>query len=373
MKDNKVILFIVAVAVAVVLLLAAAVVLFFRVSDLKKTQKNLSSKVGSLNDFYKRNPFPSVENIAVETENVVSMTNRFAEIIEALKKKQVEKKKITPTMFMAILGETKNRIQGAAKDRTALPPAQTFWMGFDKYAKGDIMPDPTKDVPQLYQQLIIIESLCNVLIEERAVEVSSITRDVFEDAGPVRAPQIGVPPGAHGSMQADVGVPPAGSAPGIGVPPGQAPGQGDAHGGKAAVLDRSIFSKQHFILQFQAKEAALANILNRLARHDMIIVVTSLEIDNRSADLSKVAGGTTWNPGAAAMKAVAVDKDDPFALPKEKDPKTLAAAKPPAAPAEKDRDERIVTSQERLAPMQIKLELDVYNFRLEQEQEKERQ
>jgi hypothetical protein len=107
--------------------------------------------------------------------------------------------------------------------------------------------------------------------------------------------------------------------------------------------DDALYSKQRFVLEFQSGEAALCNILNRLASDPMFAVVTGLKLEKKADDVAvsslAVDGG--------AQRAAAPDADAP-----------AGTETPP-------RRDRVVSGPERDVPLSVRIELDVYRFREE--------
>jgi hypothetical protein len=334
MKEKRVMIALATAAVILLLVAGVGVMLYFRIADLKKTSKKLEETTAVLKDFYRRNPFPSHDNMTIESENVEAMSNRFAQVVDVLKKRQVDTKKITPSMFIDNLRESKNRLVKAGGEKM-FPTG--FGLGFEKYFTGAV-PAPA-DVPQFIQQLVMIENLCNVFVEEKA-EITLLTREAFEDV-------LG---GAHGRMpQPESGGHQAPTAPG-------APGA--ERTAKALFFDPSVFTKRHFSIQFRAKEQALTRILNRLANHEMIIVVTNLEIDNKAAELT---AGKTGKPADSGVKDSNAGQT--------RDVRPISGAARTQADRQKEWNDRIVCTRELAVPMRISLDIDIYNFGVDQEKQ----
>lgn len=336
MKDKKTIIVIVVSVVATLVLAGTIVLLYLGVSKLNDIEKDLGNKMAALKVFYKNNPFPDQANIAKEAQNVTLMTNRFAEVVDVLKKRQVEPRKVTPTTFTTMLVDARDEVKKMGSGSgTTIPPA--FGLGFEKYFAATRVPlPPTEVVHLLCQQLTMVTNICKVITDEKAAELTSISRsEIFED---VAAAPTATGPGGMPPMMPPT-APPVPGAPG-------APGKPQAQ-----AMDTNVFTKLHFTLQFTAREQNLLKILNRFASHDMIIVVTSMELDNEGA---KLAG--TGDSGKQAEPGAEVKPDEPGNVP---------AAKTPVVAEKKsiDKKDRIVCAPERVPPMKVRMELDIYNFK----------
>lgn len=323
MKLKKNMLLAVVGCIAAALIGMVGFILFKGVSQLNKTKEKLEHSKTVLNGFYRKDPFPSEENVVQEKENVQILNNWFSELMRSLREGQIESEEKSPSVFMGFIGDKKNKLLELGRmGGTVLP--ENFAFGFDRYfAENSALPAPG-DVPRLTQQLIIVEKLCKVFFEERTKEISRVVREEFEDAtGPSdyrrksrhRSSQRHEPPTVQNKNTGIIG-------------------------------EDSLYAKQHLIFEFKAKENTVLNILNRLANHEMFIVVSLLQFEKEKPDVFPPQSRVEDKPeGSFGQNS---DEKSPE---RSKD-----------VPSRRD---RMVCGKELEWPMRVKLELDVYTFREE--------
>lgn len=340
MKMPKNIIAVIAGIVVGILLLGAVAMLGVGVGRLAISKNQRGKLKDDWRQFYQRNPFPSRENVLKEKENNKTIELWFSELMTALRKHQIEPEKKSPSMFKGLLDEKRNEMLGLARKAGVACPDK-FSFGFGRYLASGNLPAP-ENVPILTQQLLITEDLLRLCVESNNVkEIVSIERDEF-DAG---AGESGTR--ARGRRGAAVEAPPAAMVPSV---PIARPGEitGDALSGKL-----------HFVFEFKAKESVVWEVLNRLARHGMIVVVTSVQFDNEGVDIVKLGGPE----GEGAEKKSEAEA--------ETAPRKTAAKSGPAT-GEKagggetkfpTREERKVCGLSKSLPMRVKIEMDVYRFK----------
>ena len=252
MLGKKKIIFISAILSAVLILLSAAFLLVGGIRKLSGAKEDLVKLINAWKVYYKKNPFPSRENIAIEKENEDLLQNKYEELITKLKKGEIPlTKDKRPSLFMTTLGNGRNKMVKLAGENGVTIPEE-FSFGFERYFKDGVPPAPA-DVPRLTQQLAIIESICSILFEEKIKEINNVWREVFENSTANSREEL---------VQSE---------------------QGDAD--KPKEHKEEIVTKQHFIFEFSAKENSLVRILNRLADHEMISVVASVTLSSIKENL----------------------------------------------------------------------------------------
>jgi hypothetical protein len=307
--------------VLLVLIAASGFLLFRGVSSLNAIAAALAKSRDKLNGIYELTPFPSRGNVAKVRENVAKLEVLFRELIEVVSQNQVEPSGTSPSTFMSDLANRRNQLQAqAALAGTTLPKDLGF--GFETYfAAGSLLP-AADDVPRLAQQLIIVEKLVAVLFEEKVGELASVEREEFE----VRAGAAGPSPGRSRSRRLPTGASPAAS----------------KQSQPAGLMEtNSLYAKLHFTIEFKAREKTLTAVLNRLAKHEMFIVVTGVEVTKSAPDVKEVA-----------VEAAAEDAAEPAAT-------ETKIAKPAKL---LKRQERIVAGLPVEALSKVVLDLDVYRF-----------
>ena len=208
----------------------------------------------------RRDPYPSPENVRHQTENYKDLLDSYNELNEMLRVQPIEPQLMSPADFMPLLENTLRRLRHMLTvAQISYPPKYAF--GFERYAEGK-MP-VAGEVPELVQQLTIIEELVRVLCRLGIAELIVIDRSAAEVAQ------------SYGSAD-----------------PSAAPA--DYSWGP-----ETRTRAQHFKLQLKASEAVVIDLLNLLARLPMFTLVTNLKLE--TAKLT--------SPGAAAAPAA------PLALP----------------------------------------------------------
>jgi len=294
---KKYLVFALCLAAAFVLLLAVGARLFFVYKSYQKEKRELSGIGGRLDQLYNRDPFPSAANVALAKTRLDDLIDEYNELYGLLSSGQIRPAAMDAYAFNVYLEKKLQSIKNKlAAGRVVFSDKDAF--GFDKYTSGNL--PNSRDVPRLVQQLQMMEQVCNVLPEAGVSELSSFMRDQFDASAAAEAS----PAGRQRSPRQ-----PAGSAP---------------------AAEESLCSSQHFKMAFRAKEGAVVDFLNRLARLPMFIVVTCVEIKNPRLDTSL---------GALPAKP--------------------AVTNAPAEQTELSREQRIVMGREEL---DVSLEMDVYNF-----------
>jgi hypothetical protein len=337
--------------VTLLLLVLATVLLVKGIGKFRKAEADLKRAQVALDGYYAHDPFPSRENVGLERTNVETLREWFGRIRGAVRQGQIEEVQKSPSTFMTMLSEKQNALVLRARTvRTALP--ENFAFGFDRYSAQGVLPAPG-DVPRLTQQLVIVERLCEVLLSENVHSVETVGRAIFEQ-------------GAEGAVAGAPGVEEGGGGAGTAAPargrvrrpprrPGGAPGQAAGRPGPA-VKTEDLYVKQHFVLEFTAKESSLMGVLNRLASDAMFAVVTGVQVGKKSDDVVLPSLSVEDTPAAVveetggAVGAVTGAVD------------AVAGTAAPAGEAPSRRD-RIVSGPEKEVPLKTRIELDVYRFK----------
>lgn len=287
-------------------------------SDLRASQQRLDA-------LYARDPFPSEENVLLVQTNLGVLQTYFDGFYGELKTGQIEPVKMEPAEFPLLLGKTMERLRAKAGEAgVALPPRFAF--GFEHYAVG-ALPN-AGDVPRLVIQVKTVEELCKILFGSKISEMVSINRQVFE-AGVVPAGGDEWGEGRRGSRRRGAGQ--------------QQSPVADESGESQEYVDASgLFSREHYVVTFKGKDAAVVEVLNRFARSKMFVVTSRMDMVNE-VPIPKVQ--------AALTPAVVVTKPGSGGA-------MVAPVAGPKAEAPMHED-RIVAGRE---SVKATLELDVYRF-----------
>ena len=299
--------------------------LFRGISQFSKEEQTLKRSVTTLNNYYARDPFPSVENVAREQENGKVLDRWLTGLSDSLREGQIEPIQTTPAQFRRLFSKKRDQLKALAKESKIEVVSDAF--GFERYADSGTLPAPL-DVPRLAQQLVIVDELCRVLFQGGATKLTRLRREEFESAAAPAAARTGrtgrtVRPGRTRR--------PSRSAP--------AAAAGGNRAWKvsrdAGVLNRkALHAHLRFGLDFEVREAALMKIMNALAAHDMFAVVTLLEIEKTADDVN--------------LPTAAQDSSDT----------ELSLGNVGHAP----RSQRLMSGDVLEKPMHITMEIDVYRF-----------
>lgn len=320
MQSRRKLLIIIVAGILALLLVGAATVMVRGFLQLQEVDQNLQNASETLTTLYSQNPFPSGGNLRLERENIKSIGEELTGLQLAMGAGQVEPVAQSPAKCITQFWETRNSL--LARAGTAIKVDKGFDFGFGRHMKGDL--PSIQDVPRITQQLKIVETLCDILYAAKISSLTGISRQEFEsDAALAVAPgKPGPVPVKAGNEMVVKNVVDAMA--GI-VPLGQ------------------LYGRWRFAVQFTARENALLNVLNGLARSPVFIVVSRMEVkgDEKVFDRKE----------AEAVAAKSAEN------PEGKDVKD----------ALKPRDARVVCGRDAL--VNVKLELDVYQFAKPQESE----
>jgi len=304
---------IVFVAASVILTAVAGGLLFLEKKRLRTSMNTLGSVRVQLENSYKRVPFPNDENIAATRRNVKALGEELVLLRREMGRGQVAvQARMEPLEWLTLLTKTQRLLADRArKSQVQLPP--DFAFGFQKYDDGK--PPIRADVGRLSLQLGIVENVCGILYSSGIKGLVSINREQFEDK-----PSVG--PRAKGESEVSTN----------------------------EVV--RLFTKEHFTLEFNGREAAVVSAMNALASNKLFIVVSSVVIHGSAgaalSTTSKVAetAGRSKDESGVADQAV-------------EDGTTGTAEEADVRP----REERIVCGRGSAEPpARVILVLDVYGF-----------
>jgi hypothetical protein len=354
MNINKKII-LASVGAALLLMLVFAVVMLYRgIRQFGVAEQNLANTRTQLNTFYKKDPFPDGKNVAVVTNNTGLMKGWVRDIVDVAKRKQVDPAETkSPSVFINMLAKIRNGLYSRAKQNGTVIGSEDFGFGFDSYVRGD--PATADYVPRLIQQLLIVNEICNILIDEKVKEIHSVRREEFEGVRQQAAVQ-GVkgparPGGSTARGSAQLSLRRASTI---------EPGQPNTAAGDFE--ENAIAAKIRFTFEFSAKEASIINILNRLAQNEMFIVVTALDVETADAAQPGSAAETksadeaqVKSPLAALLLGGGSSEGVQSA-----EAETTVKAPPKRVPS---REERVVYGGKKEQPAKVHLELEVYRFK----------
>lgn len=260
-----------------------------------EARRQLDTDIQQLQKIYQASPFPSLPNIQVVRGDRQKLDDWTRELLRSLRVAEVATptNSLTPPLFIQDLQHTVRELRtippaGGAK---VLPDGFTF--GFDTYlGSASVMPNPA-DVPQLTQQLRMVDLLTRELLATHISALTTIERTTFENGAP-----------AAGSPSPS----PAPSRRGRGAP---LPAPAAAAVATAAAAP---YPRQHFNLSFSANAVALDEVLNRLAQMPLFVVVSSLQVQRADRGLRPApTAASAAPPGDAAAAAPVLSRKDRLA------------------------------------------------------------
>lgn len=279
----------------------------------------LESTLKQLQSSYKKDPFPNRGNVAVVTNDA----HRLSAWNEALGRDLgtnetfTTTNSLTPSAFIQQLQHTVRELDLLAANGGNKVLPEGFAYGFSQYlGAGGSMPKPD-DVKRLSLQLRMVDAVMRELFAGRVSAVSQVDRELFETgldvvAGPASAA------GHHGGHHGAQNVP---------APTARASSTG-------------AYPHQHFALVFDATEATLDAVLDRLAAMPLFVVVSDLNVHREERGLRPPpdqAAGAAARPAAESADG------------KTKAPALLRA-------------QRVASGPEIAPLLKVRLQLDVYTF-----------
>lgn len=308
--------------------LAGAVVLLLRWQRVyTRVNGELEAQAARLRQLQQRDPFPSETNVERAQQNLAALQTFFSNQTAALRAHQVTPAKMERAEFQFLLERT---VRGL-RERAAAPGAtvklpERFGFGFDRYLLGDL-PAP-EDIPRLVVQLRIVERLCRLLFEARVSELLEIKRAMFEKPrGPSR--EVEAETGRRLRRVAESAAPPEEEP----IP---------------EVEEGGLLSRERFEIRFTASEAAVWELLQKLATDKTFALVAELELKSVS-DVKAAVASPSQTAGSGPTPQVAPSVPGPWPV----GPAALVAPRP------KTHDERVVAGRERV---QVRMVVDVYRF-----------
>jgi hypothetical protein len=321
MGSKRSVLLIAAGSVVVILFVLACVLLWTGWSKFRRSSSSLESSMATLERLYRRDPFPSAQNVQAERRNVEELGAAYNELLAKLREGQVESDEQSPPRVLSRFIDTKQTLLERARSLGIGRP-DDYNFGFHQMGRGDVPQAVDKStLPRLSEQIEIVRELTAALLDAKITDLRGVGREEFEK--PADASTAGAAPvtsrRSRGGAAGPAGLNLNTENPAAGLLP-----------------DGALYGTWHFAFDFTAKEAALLDVLNRLARHRLFVVVTRLEVVGED------------QTALAALRRSTREKV-------EKESKD-AAPEGEVLP----REMRIVYGQE--TPLAVRMEVDVYRF-----------
>jgi len=331
-----------------VMAVVAAVFLFTGIRQFGESESKLATAVKEMEQYYRRKPFPSPDNIRVLDAQKQSVAEWIQQVTDILKLKRIAQESLqrSPSKFVNLYGDKSAALRRSARECGVVLKSDTF--GFERYTETGSLPAP-EEVPRLTEQLAAIEVISRAIFEEKIRELLEVRREEFETgASRGGSAQATTRSGrAVRSSQSSAG-PTAGF-----IPVFQLPGEWrNAAAGQSDAAD-AVYRKYRFLFRFMATESAIAGLMNRLTQSDLFVVVTALDVVASFTDAPSPVRDTGTRTGDFPFRGLAA-----------------GAAQPPAqqdtAPAKLvqalGRRARMVFGPELEKPSEVTLQVDVYLF-----------
>lgn len=308
-----------------VLVLATAVITASGIGKATVLRDDMLTSFSKLQGFFKKNPYPNAENVAVEKQNFEVLKERYSTLhVELSKSAVIVEGSHTPGSFSMKCEETVNALRKAAPqgegDASVVVP--NFNFGFERYdISQNGLPADQKDVPRLLRQLRMVDTLVRVFYSTGIIKLDKVMREEFDssvanDTGSSRGRGRVSRRGAVTSSPTEVVIDSLETEPMSDVP---------------FALDR-----QRFGFVFLAKETSLFAIMDKINAMWPFAQISKIEFVKSGSD---VVFPSTAVEAPASVVGVA------------------GISKPPAGITS-----RIVSGALREAPVNVAMTIDIYTF-----------
>ncbi len=342
LRKDKLGLIIGAAVIAVVAIVLAAVLI--KVWQGYSTVKSdLDGKKARLTQLQRRDPYPSRENVERIAENANLMEQRFEALMGDLLQGQIEPKPMERAEFPPLLERSVRRLRSAAEEAKVTLPAG-FSMGFDRYLKGEL-PQNTNEISRLIVQLQEAEKVLGLVFSVGLGEIVSFNRELFEGTASATAEiDASDPRAARRARRA-----------------ARTEDAAEASGPVALKKQSELYSSEHFVLEVRGREEAIWRFLNEMARNDMKIVVTSIQLSSDQPDIKRaveaIKQASKTAADLAARGAMSGQSQRTGMFQQGRVPTLAGTAAPAIVPSA---EERVVAGRE---PVTAKIEFDIYRFK----------
>jgi len=296
------------VAVAFILCVIGFVVAYRAYDDACTVNASLDGAVAKLKTIYGENPFPSQTNLVVLRNDTAWLANWYKSLTGKLRAAVVLPETPTPPAFSREMQrERVPALQKTASEKGCTLSSPAFAFGFDSYVGNNSRMPEQRNVRRLALQFMLVDAIAREIFDSHVTELQQIRRDEFE--GAASSSDTSMPTRRHDrSAQATV----------------------SANEPVGGVAD-SRYPGESFIFKIAADEKSLGELLNRLAKMPLFVVVRDLSVAREKPGLQAY-------PEKAASEAG----------------KTKAATLLPA--------QRMASGPEIAPLLDVQLRVDVYTF-----------
>ena len=348
MNRSKIIL----IAVLVVLVAAIAVIgsnVNGKNVRAKKVRKARDAAKVELEKVFKDDIFPSAENVVALRDNSGKLEVARDEIAARLAECNFNAPtNISPSVFVDRLRAVvlmKREKAPVVEGKKSVGPE--FMFGFERYLGASaVMPRDT-DVPRLLEQLVITSALVDEIYASGVTTVKAIRREMFDGAGETAVAEEESSAGRRGRRRNRGGDDEAA----VSAQPAAGPGYS---------IDTDLYRAQHFTLQLVARQNAVVDLLNRIAKlhtgsKGLFAIVSDIRLQKSGADLRLPGGGAPKDDkevksGRRGSRSAEEETEEPAA---EVDGPVISKLPP---------GQRLMSGPELDAPLDVVIDLDVYSF-----------
>ena len=347
MNRSKIVLIAVS-AVFLILVAAAGVMAYNQHTASVKARKGRDREFRELDAVFHDDIFPSATNVAVLGDNV----QRLVEIRETLEKSLSAMNvpaptNVTASVFMQKMQDLVMRKVKAApvvEGKRSVSP--DFAFGFERYVGPASRMPRDAEVPRLVQQLVVISLLADEMYAANVLHIRAIGREVFEEGGGEESSEEEEEAGSRSRR-------------GRGRRGRGAVEEGEPGGGDKVLLapiGTDLYEGQHYVLRFTARQDAVIDLLNRIARFRYFAVVTDVRMKKLGPDVRQpTAPGEKEGEGRSSRRGA-----------RSESPEVVQDAEAMPVLSDLPPSQRLMSGPDVDPPLDVTIELDVFNFSREE-------
>ncbi len=245
------------------LVILAGVLAYGKFAAAEDAKKGRDREFKELEAVFKDDIFPSQENVAALKENVGDLEGMRDILADALCAKNVKVlTNVSASVFMRALQDRieKNIREAPFIDgRKVVAPGFAF--GFERYYGPDSRMPRESEVPRLVQQLLIVSAVVDAMYDSRVSEIKSLQRKGFEADAETEVRSAPMSRGGRSARRVD------------------------SRSSMLPDIQTELYSAQHFTVQLKARQEAVVDLLNRLARLDYFTIVTDIRLSKTDRDV----------------------------------------------------------------------------------------
>ena len=332
-------------------IIAMLVFLFMLIGQMSEAKGVRDDAESTLTGYYNSERYPNEGNRKVRQQDAQAYTQVADAARSLLSHGLAFPQGETPSQFVTRIGESVrllNERQSALK-KGALPvakkastePETVMDYAFGRYVvQGEMPADDGITVPRLATQFAVIEHVCNLLLDRGALEITEVSRTVFETANQAQ-PEVEEPRASRRSRKNRKT---------------ETAQRADTEAELDPVLAQDGVTRESYTIRFRARYTTLATVLNDLVKSPLFVVVTDVSIARPVLIRDRVAEMVKKRE---TQRAVIARRAANARTEEERKAAEVAAAKPlfdGASPAE-----RLVTDPAHSSPLEITLKFDVYS------------